>query len=168
LIHVVLRRRRLVERFLPPVSLVLAANADAYVKGLTSYRYGDESDWYALFADALHSAAVESVAFGERVAGLQERWREQAGNPRRGSAAAKMIDALPSHPVVNLRTAVEITGASEAAVLRAFERLERAGVLRQTSVGRRNRAFECVGLFDLMDDFERRLGPAGRTPAATR
>jgi Fic family protein len=168
LIHVVLRRRRLVERFLPPVSLVLAANADAYVKGLTSYRYGDESDWYALFADALHSAAVESVAFGERVAGLQERWREQAGNPRRGSAAAKMIDALPSHPVVNLRTAVEITGASEAAVLRAFERLERAGVLRQTSVGRRNRAFECVGLFDLMDDFERRLGPAGRTPAVTR
>jgi hypothetical protein len=53
-------------------------------------------------------------------------------------------------------------------VLRAFEQLEQAGVLRQTSVGRRNRAFECVGLFALMDDFERRLGPAGRTPAATR
>ena len=168
LIHVILHRRGLVERFLPPVSLVLAANADAYVKGLTSYRYGDESDWYELFADALHSAAVESVAFGDRVAELQERWREQAGNPRRGSAAAKLIGALPSHPVVNLRTAVEITGASEPAVLRAFERLERADVLRQTSVGRRNRAFECVGLFALMDDFERRLGPAGRTPAATR
>jgi hypothetical protein len=53
-------------------------------------------------------------------------------------------------------------------VLRAFERLERAGVFRQTSVGRRNRAFECVGLFALMDDFERRLGAAIRTPAATQ
>jgi len=168
LIHVILRRRGLVKRFLPPVSLVLAANADSYVKGLTSYRYGDESDWYELFTDALHSAAVESVAFGERVAELQDRWREQAGNPRRGSAAAALIDALPSHPVVNLRAAVEITGASEPAVLRAFGRLEQAGVLRQTTIGRRNRAFECVGLFSLMDDFERRLGPAGRTPAATQ
>jgi Fic family protein len=168
LIHVILRRRGIVDRFLPPVSLVLAANSDAYIKGLTNYRYGDESDWYELFLDALYSAARESVAFGDRVADLQEHWRGQAGNPRRGSAVAKLIDVLPSHPVVNLRSAVQITGASEPAVLRAFERLEPAGVLRQTSVGRRNRAFECVGLFALMDDFERRLGPAGRTPAATQ
>jgi Fic family protein len=168
LIHVILRRRGIVDRFLPPVSLVLAANSDAYVKGLTNYRYGDESDWYELFSDALYSAARESVAFGDRVAELQEHWREQAGNPRRSSAAAKLINALPAHPVVNLRSAVRITGASEPAVLRAFERLEQAGVLRQTSVGRRNRAFECVGLFALMDDFERRLGPAGRTPTATQ
>jgi Fic family protein len=168
LVHGVLRRRGVVLRFLPPVSLVLAANPDAYVKGLTSYRYGDESDWYELFTEALRSAAVESVAFGERVAELQERWRDQARRPRRGSAAAKLIDALPSHPVVNLRAAARITLASEPAVLRAFERLERAGVLHQTSVGRRNRAFECVGLFALMDDFERRLGPLGRTPAGTQ
>jgi hypothetical protein len=53
-------------------------------------------------------------------------------------------------------------------VLRAFERLAEAGVLRQASVGRRNRAFECVGLFTLLDEFERRLGPAERTPAATQ
>jgi Fic family protein len=168
MIHVILRRRGVVDRFLPPVSLVLAASSDAYVKGLTNYRYGDESDWYELFSDALYSAARESVAFGNRVAELQEHWREQTGDPRRNSAAAKLIDALPSHPVVNLRSAVQITGASVPAVLRAFERLEQAGVLRQTSVGRRNRAFECVGLFALMDDFERRLGPAGRTPAATQ
>lgn len=168
LIHVILRRRNLVKFFVPPVSLVLAANADAYVKGLTSYRYADESDWYGLFTDALHQAAAESGAFAERVRQLQERWRDEAGRPRRGSATAKLIDTLPSYPVVNLRTALEITGASEAAVLRALDRLRRADVLRQTSVGRRNRAFECVGLFALMDDFERRLGPVGRTPIDTQ
>jgi len=47
-------------------------------------------------------------------------------------------------------------------------RLEHAGVLRQTTVGRRNRAWECVGLFDLLDRFERELGPAARTPRPTR
>jgi hypothetical protein len=70
--------------------------------------------------------------------------------------------------VVNLATATGITSASEAAVLRAFERLTRADVLRQTTVGKRNRAFECVGLYDLMDDFERRVGPPDRAPSTAR
>lgn len=168
LIHVILRRRGLIESFLPPVSLVLAAQADAYVKALTSYRYGDENDWYAVFADALELSARESARFAERVGDLQEQWRVRADNPRRGSTAAKLIEVLPSHPVVNLRTAMALTGASDQSVLRAFNRLEGAGVLRQTTVGRRNRAFESVGLFALMDDFERDLGPPGRTPARTR
>jgi Fic family protein len=167
LIHIVLRRQRIVERFLPPVSLVLAANAGAYVKGLTNYRYGDEAEWYAVFADALYQAAVESADFAKRIQELRDSCRAQAGNPRRGSATAKLIDALPAHPVVNLRAALELTGASEAAVLRAFDRLEKGGVIKQTTVGKRNRAFESVGLFAQMDDFERRLGPVSRTQVRT-
>ncbi len=38
LIHVVLRRSRLAVRYVPPVSLVLAADARAYVTGLTAFR----------------------------------------------------------------------------------------------------------------------------------
>lgn len=165
LIHVVLRRRGAITGFLPPVSLALAGQADAYVKGLTSFRYGREDDWYELFADAVERSAEASERFAEQVVGLVERWREQAGRPRAGSAAARLIEALPAHPIVNLRTAMALTGASDEAVLRAFRRLEEAGVVRQTSVGRRNRAFECVGLFALMDEFERSLGPTDRTPA---
>jgi Fic family protein len=165
LIHVVLRRRDLVERFLPPVSLALAADSAAYVRGLTSFRYGNPDDWYEHFARAVLEAAQASGEFVRRVAALQSSWYEQAGRPRRDSAAAKLIAALPAHPVVNLRTGMAITGASDEGVLRAFARLERAGVIRQTTVGRRNRAFESVGLFALMDDLERSLGPADRTPA---
>jgi Fic family protein len=168
LIHVVLRRRRAVVRFLPPVSLVLANNADTYVRGLTSYRYADENDWYAIFSDALRIAAEGSVGFAERVRTLQEEWLELAGHPRRDSATARLIELLPSHPIVNLRTAMELTGASDQAVLRAFDRLQAAGVIRQTTVGRRNRAFESVGLFALMDDFERQLGPSDRTPVSSQ
>jgi Fic family protein len=168
LIHVVLRRRGVATRFLPPVSLVLANNAEAYVRGLTSYRFADENDWYAIFADALRISASGSADFAERVRKLQQQWRERAGDPRRDSAAAKLIELLPSHPVVNLRTAMELTGASDQAVLRAFQRLQEAEVIRQTTIGRRNRAFESVGLFALMDEFERELGPADRTPVASR
>src|SRR3990172_1524261 len=78
------------EWFQPPVSLVLAAHADAYVRGLTSYRYGDESDWYSLFTDALRIAAVGSAGFAERVRELQGRVAEAGREPaawlRRGCA----------------------------------------------------------------------------------
>jgi Fic family protein len=165
LIHVVLRRRDVTARFLPPVSLVLANNAETYISGLTSYRFADENDWYAIFADALRLAAEGSATFAQRVRDLQKSWLDAAGNPRGGSAAAKLIEVLPAHPVVNLRTAMELTNSSDEAVLRAFSRLAGAGVIRQTTVGKRNRAFESVGLFALMDELERGLGPASRTPA---
>lgn len=168
LIHVVLRRRGVIARFLPPISLVLANNADAYVQGLTSYRFADENDWYALFSDALRISADGSAAFAERIRVLQRQWQEQADHPRRDSAAARLIELLPSHPIINLRAAMELTGASDQAVLRAFERLQAAGVIRQTTVGKRNRAFESVGLFALMDEFERELGPSDRTPVASQ
>ena len=168
LIHIVLRRRGVTGRILPPMSLVLAARADDYVKGLTSFRYGNEDDWYELFSRALGEAARASSEFAAHVIELQERWRNAAGRPRRGSAAARLIEGLPSHPIVNLRTAMTLTRASDEAARLALNRLEAAGILRQTTVGRRNRAFECVGLFALLDQLERRLGPGGRTPAQTR
>jgi Fic family protein len=168
LIHVVLRRRGVASRMLPPVSLVLAARADDYVKGLTSFRYHDEEDWYELFGSALGEAARASTAFADQIVELQERWRETAGRPRRGSAAAKLIEQLPSHPIVNLQTAMALTGASDEAVRLALNRLEAAGVIRQTTLGRRNRAFECVGLFALLDELERSVSPRGRVPAPTR
>lgn len=170
LIHVVLRRRGVVQTF-PPVSLALAGQADAYVKGLTSFRYGREDDWFELFASAVYRAAKASERFARQVAELVENWREQAGRPRADSATARLIDALPSHPIVNLAKAMSLTGASDEAVLRAFRRLEDAGVIHQTTVGRRNRTFESVGLFALMDGFERSLGlqathPLDRSPNA--
>jgi Fic family protein len=168
LIHVVLRRREVAGRMLPPVSLVLAARADDYVKGLTSFRYHDETDWYELFGGALTEAARASTTFADRVVELQEVWREQAGRPRRASAAAKLIERLPSHPVVNLQTAMALTGASDEAVRLALNRLEAGGVIRETTLGRRNRAFESVGLFALLDELERSVGPTGRVPVPTR
>src|SRR4029077_17083162 len=97
--------------------------------------------------------------FATRVRELQRDWLELAGNPRPQSGAKKLIDELPSHPVVNSRTVQEITGVSPESARQAVNRLEAAGVLRSISVGRRNRAFETVGLFALLDALERDLEP---------
>jgi Fic family protein len=160
LIHVVLRRRGLTPYYVPPVSLVLAGRADLYVQGLTDYRFGDENAWYLTFAEAVESAADGAHEFAERVRELQLNWMQMAGNPRPQSGAKKLIDALPAHPVVNLHSVQEITGVSAEAARQALNRLEAAGVLRKISVGRRNRAFESVGLFALLDAFDPSRQPA--------
>lgn len=166
LIQVVLRRRGVTRAAVPPVSLVLAASADDYVKGLTSFRYSDPGDWIETFARALRNAALHAATFAGRVRALQERWRDQAGRPRRGSAAATLIEHLPGSPVVDLRSAMALTGASDEAARLGLARLERAGVLLQSTAGRRNRVWEGVGLLDLLDGLEREIGPTTRTPRA--
>ncbi len=167
LILTILRRRGIAPRYLPPVSLALAGEADRYVGGLTSWRNGDEEDWYTVFVDAVYRASTGARAFAGRVAELQGRWIEQAGNPRRNSGPLRLIERLPSQPIINVKTATRLLGGTEERARIAILRLERAGVLRQTAVSKRNRAWECVGLFDLLDRFERELGPAERAPRPT-
>lgn len=168
LILIVLRRRGVAETYLPPVSLALAGEADRYIGGLTSWRTGNEDDWYAVFIDALFRAAEGARRFAAHIGELQERWMEKAGDPRRGSGARYLIELLPSQPILSVKTAAELLGGSEERSRLAIRRLEEAGVLRQTTVGRRNRAWECVGLFDQLDRFERDLGSPERTPRPTR
>jgi Fic family protein len=168
LILIILRRRRIAPRYLPPVSLALAGEADRYIAGLTSWRNGDEDDWYTVFADALYRASAGARAFAGHVAALQHSWIEQAGNPRRNSGPLRLIELLPSQPILNVKVAAQLLGGTEERARQVLLRLEHAGVLRQTTVGRRNRAWECVGLFDLLDRFERDLGLAARAPRPTR
>jgi Fic family protein len=168
LILIILRRRGIAESYLPPVSLALAGDADRYVAGLGSWRRGEEDDWYVVFVDALFRAASGAREFAADVGDLQQRWLRDTGNPRKNSGPRRLIEILPSQPIVNVKTAAQLLGGSEERARQAVSRLEQAGVLQQTSVGRRNRAWECVGLFDLLDRFERELGPAGRTPHPTR
>ena len=137
LIHVVQRRRGLTEPragltpVFPPVSLVLAADSDAYVAGLSAFRSGEHRPWFEFFLSALHRSVGVAGDIADGVAALQERWRAQAGGPRRDSAAAELIARLPERPVIDLGTAAALTGTSKEATRRAIDRLVAAGVLRE-------------------------------------
>jgi len=166
LIHIVLRRRGLAPRYVPPVSLVLAADAKGYVGGLTAYREGRSDEWLQLFAQAVGSAAAKASELAARLSALQEAWRESAGRPRRDSAAEALIRELPARPIVTLATAVEMTGRSKQAANEAIATLASAKVLKEVTLGKRNRAWEARELFDLINGVERELAtpPAGQRP----
>jgi Fic family protein len=167
LIHVILRRRGLAETALPPVSLVLATWATDYVEGLTATRYRGQASsrtaqdgmnrWMALFAAATHRAVADAEAYEERVADVQNGWRARLGKIRKNSAVGLLVDALPAAPIVTVQSAASLVDRSEQAINEAIPRLVEARILKQTTVGRRNRAFEATELIDAFTDLERQL-----------
>jgi Fic family protein len=167
LISMILISRGVATDVLPPISLILAGDANSYVHGLTSYRYTAGTDWVDFFSGAMIRAADSSELLARRVAELKERWLGAARRPRAASAPRRLIDALPSHPVLTLATAKSITGLSDEACRLALNRLEQSGVLRETTAGKRNRVWESVGLFDLLDRLEREVGDGRHAPART-
>ena len=167
LVHMVLRRRGLGLRILPPVSLILATWSQDYIEGLTGTRYvgpAESADahsginrWFALFASACRRAVEDARHFEEQVRELQTSWREKIGRVRRDSAVNLLVSVLPSAPVLTTTTASELVVRSFPAASQAVERLVQAGVLEQVSMGRRNRAYEAPELIDAFIAFERRL-----------
>ena len=174
LIHLVLRRRSLGLRVLPPVSLVLATWSRDYVGGLTGTRYVGPPDsaearagtnaWIALFASACRRAVEDAARFEAQVRALQASWIERAEHPRRDSAARRLIEALPAAPVLTASTAATLIDRSFQAAGQAIDRLVSAGVLAQANAGRRNRTFEAPELIEAFAALERQLAsPAGDT-----
>lgn len=159
LIGMALARGGLVQDVVPPVSLVLARERDAYVNALTAWRFDDDGidRWVTLLANALEETAIATRRLADDIAALRLEWRTLASNPAPGDAASLVIDALPTHPVINAEIAEHATGRSRRTAERVLARLERDGVLQQVTLGKRNRAWESVGHFALLDRFERTL-----------
>ena len=174
LVQLILRRRGLTVNVTPPISLVLATWSRDYIRGLTATRHHEPTDssttqegldgWIALFAAATSRAVADAETYEQTVAEITFRWRERLGRVRRDSAASLLLDVLPGTPIVTVHSAAALTGRSEQAVNAAIPRLVEAQILTQTTLGRRNRAFEASEMIDAFSDLERRLAsPAGDT-----
>lgn len=172
LIHLVLRRRGLATRVLPPVSLVLATWADDYVLGLDATRYRgpassaaarDGTDlWVGRFAAACKRAVADAASFEGRTRQLQQSWRAQLGSVRANSATDVLLRRLPGAPIVTVSSAAALISRSFTAANDAVTRLTEAGILRQITVGRRNRAFEAPEVIEAFTALERQLASPPR------
>lgn len=159
LIHVVLRRRHLATALVPPVSVVLATNARSYIAGLVDHREGRYDDWIGYFADQVAAACAATVRLHVQVRALLDEFVARAGSPRSDSVARKIIVSLPSQPIVSAETASRRHGVTPTAARAALNRLEEAGVVSLTRVGRRrDREWASNELFQLLDAFAHDLG----------
>jgi len=174
LIQLVLRRRGLATRVMPPVSLVLATWAKDYVDGLRATRYrgpatGKDAQaalnlWVGRFAGACQRAVSDADSFETRIQQIRSEWRTQLGRVRTNSAADLLLTAITGAPVLTVGGAATLIGRSYPQTNAAIERLVSAGILSQITIGRRNRAFEAPAIVNAFTDLERQLAsPKGNT-----
>ncbi len=157
LVQVLLRRRGLAPAFVPPISVALARDKGRYIRGLTLFREDRIAEWLEMFGATAAQAATLAARYVDLVAELQGRWRTQlreATSPRADAAAWAIIDVLPAHPVLTVPVAVVATGRTKPAVNQAVRELAGAGILTPISESQRNRAWEAVGLLDVIARLE--------------
>ena len=177
LIHTVLTRRGLTPSAVLPVSLVLLTRSDAYLDGLTAYRYDGEpgsraaqdatTSWLGVFLDAAELAAAQVERFADELTGLRAQWTarlsvHRAGlgvreTPRSDSAVARLIDILPEAPLVTTTTVQRMLGVSQPAAYKAVEELRAAGIVSRRKVNRGTVGYLARDVFDLLTFAERRL-----------
>ncbi len=155
LIHVIFRRRGLSSLFVPPISIVLAANGARYVEGLTAFREGRSAEWCVFFARVVTDASRRSQELAADLARVQSNWLERAGRPRADSAAARLIGEIPGQPVLDARLVATTLNVSDVAARNALNALEASNVLQPVVFGKqRYRAWEAPDLIAVLDNFE--------------
>ncbi len=173
LIQLILRRRGLTPRVLPPVSLILATWADDYIGGLTAFRHlgapttpaaqQGVDTWVGRFAAACTRAVGDALSFEEKARDLETDWRRRIGRVRATSATDLLLAALPGAPVLTVDSAARLIGRTFKPANEAIERLVDANILRQITLGRRNRAFEAPEVIAAFAALERQLPTPGQT-----
>jgi len=174
LIHLILGRRGLALRALPPVSLVLATWARSYIDGLTLFRYDGAptspaaveglNTWVGRFAGACTRAVEDAASFEQQALAIEAEWRERLGRVRAKSSTDLLLRLLVGAPVVTATSASSLIGVSFVHTNEAITRLVEAGILKQVNVGRRNRAFEAPEIIAAFTALERQLAsPEGDT-----
>jgi Fic family protein len=156
LVQVILRRRRIAPDYVPPISVVLAADKGRYIDGLTAFRESRENEWLEMFAVATTRAAELATSYMTQVQTLQEEWKERLQGivKRKDASAWLLVQELPGHPIISTAVGVALTGRTKPRVQQAIDQLVEAEVLIPVSGGRRNRQWEAAGLLDVLSDLE--------------
>jgi hypothetical protein len=107
---------------------------------------------------------ADATTFETRAVALEEEWRERLDRVRVNSATDLLLHRLPGAPVLTAESAAALIDRTFKPANDAIQRLVRAGVLHQITIGRRNRAYEAPEVIEAFADLERQLAsPAGDT-----
>ena len=154
LMQVMLQRSRIAPPCTLPVSSALALRKADYLDALSEVSVVTDADgidrsrverrWICLAAEAVSDAAAYAEALIAKVRRIRADWEQMANTAglRGASGARRLLDHLPSNPVLNAEKAADLLDASWRTGARSLEQLLAAEVLVQRSAGRRNRVYE--------------------------
>lgn len=158
LVQAMLRNKALTRQITVPVSAGLLADTGGYIAALTAYREGSAAPIVERFAEASVRATVNGRQLVTDLRAIRASWGDRI-TARTDSGAWKVADLLTSRPVINAALLVG-TGivAQSAHAQRVLSPLVEAGVIIETTAGRRNRVWRSPEVLAALDAFAERAG----------
>lgn len=134
------------------LSLALKRHQQQYYARLTAVRDdGDWEGWTAFFLQCVREAADDGVRAAERLFALLVNDRARLiAHESVTVPAVRLLDLLPSRPVVTLALAIRWLGVSKPTAIKAIEALEETGILKETSGRRRDRVYAYQKYLDVL------------------
>jgi Fic family protein len=113
------------------LSAYIERNRGQYYDLLQAVRTdGDWRSWILYFLRGVTSISREAVERSGRLMDLRERFRKKLAGQKNGT---RLLDELFENPYVTVARAQKILGVSNPTARQAVERLERAGILTETT-----------------------------------
>ena len=112
---------------------------------------GDWEGWAAFYLDCVREAADDGVRVAEKIFAMLAKDRTRViARPNVTVPALRLLDLLPSHPVVTLPLATELLGVSKPTAIKAMAVLGQLSILRETSGKRRDRVYAYQRYLELL------------------
>ena len=125
------------------ISYFLKKNREEYYDRMTEVRSkGNYEQWVKFFLQAIAESAKDAIAAIDELTILQEKNVDLVAAMRRDTKNAMLVFRyLEANPIIEIGKTAEALGITFGTASNVVERLSSAGILEQTTTGRRNRTF---------------------------
>lgn len=162
LIHAVLRRRRVTRHLTVPIASGLVGHRERYFDALGDYRDGRAYTIIAMLSSATTIATHESRRTATNLHLIRTDWERALGTVRPGTTVYRILDQLPSDPIVTADLIAERHGVASSTVSDALARLHDAGVVEPMNRSRRARIWGARDILDELSDLNGRIDALSR------
>lgn len=154
LIALLLEHWGLLDQPLLYLSAALKQDQEEYYARLDAVRrVGDWEGWTRFFLGCVQAAAADGVRVAQALHTLIGRDRSRVLNHDRSTiATVRLLDCLPSNPVVTNSSASALLDLTAPTVRKAIGLLENLGVLREVTGRRRDRVYAYQEYLQLLTD----------------
>jgi Fic family protein len=134
------------------LSLALKRRQQEYYARLSGVRTAGEWEaWAAFYLECVREAADDGLRAAEAIFTLTGKDRARLIRHDTVTVpAVRLLELLPSHPVITLPLAVELLGVSKPTAIKAIEALEKSGILKETTGKRRDRVYAYQEYLDVL------------------
>lgn len=125
------------------LSVAFKRHRQNYYERLNAVRVdGDWEGWMRFFLECMAEAADDAVASAQKLFAVTSADRiKVAAHAKTTVATIRMVNLLPSNPIITLPLAIKLLDVSKPTAVRTIELLQDAGVLRETTGRRRDRVY---------------------------